>query len=512
MNSSTRPAHFFHLQEYCSQNTLPIQQPVRIEDAVSAMHSIIEKNLLCRHDVKNLNQLYKDVDLLERRIQHLPTRNSSEVLSKLVSKISSIMSANSITAADLINLHHLRAFADQELSIAACFDRAIAKFARSASNLNELAMQIPCCESEKLFGYDIRELFGSGMDAGDSLILSEKLSQLKLYQETQIGIKTRESMLVLKRASDPHHQMNFPAYLDDLLEHGHLRLFDHLLQMKALPNRIEREKKIEALSFFEAAHIVLQVREAIVTHVAGQIPNSERRVVLLLGGSGSGKSTTFCFLRGDNMVIVDGKNYASQDDGEHLIGHQESTSLTLIPSVEVLDKIALIDFPGFVDTHGSLISLGIEFALKALIHQYHPTLVVLEAIGNDRGRYAAPAALASRLERILENKSVCILGITKYFDSSDFTTMLDIESKQWKHEEEKITKPSIEENDLIAEIEVLTELNDPEVTEKREKLEALRKKREGQRLPETLGDTPEKIMHRKALREKVFFKTKFESF
>lgn len=420
----------------------------------------------------------------------------------MVSKISSIMSANSITAADLINLHHLRAFADQELSIAACFERAKAKFARSASNLNELAMQIPCCESEMLFGYDIRELFGSEASLNDFPLLSEKLNQLKHYQETQLGARARKAELVLKRSSDPHHQMNFPAYLDDLLEHGHLHLFDHLLQMKAFPTRIEREKTIETLSFFEAAHIILQVRAAIVSHVAEQIPNADRKVVLLLGGSGSGKSTTYCFLRGDNMVIVDGKNYASQDDVEHLIGHQESTSLTLIPSVAVLDKIALIDFPGFVDTHGSLISLGIEFALKALIHQYHPTLVVLEAIGNDRGRYAAAAALASRLDRILENKSVCILGITKYFDSSDFTSLLDIESEQWKHEEEKIRKPSAEENELIAEIEILTELNDPEVTEKQKQLETLRKKRGVQRLPETLGDTPEKIKHRNALREK----------
>lgn len=412
---------------YCSRSTLPVNETDRIDESVSAMFEIIDKDLICRHDVKNLNQLYRQADSLEKRIQAIPRDNSSVVLGRLARKISTIVEEDAPTAIDLIKLHHLRSFADQELQIAKCFALVNAKFERTPSNLIALATHLPCCEKEAFFNQDVTALFGVNIPVDIRSILEEKRKKIKHYEETRAGVRTRKNELASKRLADPQPQENYPTYLDELLTHGYIHLYDHLLQMKSLPNRIERNQKVKTLSLSDAAHVLLETRDAIIAKVLKEIPASDSKVVLLVGGSGSGKSTAFCFLRGDKMEIKDSYNYKSLDDNEHLIGHQGATSRTLLPSVARLDDLALIDFPGFEDTHGELISLGIELALKALISHYHPAVVVLDAITNHHERYAAAAALGLRLGRMIDKKSLCILGVTKYLQQGDFSKKRRIE-------------------------------------------------------------------------------------
>ncbi|WP_158024991.1 hypothetical protein, partial [Candidatus Protochlamydia sp. W-9] len=112
--------------------------------------------------------------------------------------------------------------------------------------------------------------------------------------------------------------------------------------------------------------------------------------------------TTLCFLRGDQMILKD-FHYESQSDRQQIIGLSGAASCTFLPTIEIVQNLVIIDFPGFDDTNGSLISLGMECALKALIAKYTPQILILESITNNEGRFAAAAQLGSRLSRLLKN-------------------------------------------------------------------------------------------------------------
>ena len=72
--------------------------------------------------------------------------------------------------------------------------------------------------------------------------------------------------------------------------------------------------------------------------------------------------------------------------------------------IEKLKDLIIVDFPGFDDTNGILISLGIELGIKNLILKYSPKILILESITNNANRYEAASKLGSRLSRLLENK------------------------------------------------------------------------------------------------------------
>ena len=129
--------------------------------------------------------------------------------------------------------------------------------------------------------------------------------------------------------------------------------------------------------------------------------------------------------------------YESQSDRDRLIGHSETASCTFLPSVEALSDLVLVDFPGFDDTNGQLISLGMEFALKALVKKYQPKILLLQAITEKERGFKAAAELGSRLSRLLANKEHCFVGITKYSQDSNFREIKTIEEQQkesdWPH-------------------------------------------------------------------------------
>ena len=49
----------------------------------------------------------------------------------------------------------------------------------------------------------------------------------------------------------------------------------------------------------------------------------------------------------------------------------------------------LVDFAGFNDSKGELISVGMELALKTLIKKYNPKVLLVESITNVEGKFIA---------------------------------------------------------------------------------------------------------------------------
>ena len=216
------------------------------------------------------------------------------------------------------------------------------------------------------------------------------------------------------------------------------------------------------MTFSEVSHVVLETREAVIQKVKNSFPENSREVVFLLGPTKTGKSTALCYLRGDIMKLKPPPHncYESSSDKEQLIGQSAAASCTFLPSVEVIENFVIVDFPGFEDTNGQLISLGMECALRALIKEYHPKILLMHAITEkDRG-FKAAADLGARLKRLLANKEHCYLGITKYTQDANYRETQKLEGQLKAIEDSQITDEEIE---LRIQIETLSEQNDPDL-------------------------------------------------
>ena len=246
----------------------------------------------------------------------------------------------------------------------------------------------------------------------------------------------------------------FPTYLDELSSQGHGHLHQHLLDMRALPVHLSRRTAIEKMSFLQVSQVVLETRQVILQKVERSIPDRCNQVLFLVGHSGAGKSTAFCFLTGEKMRLREDFTYVAEGKKEALIGEENATSCTFLPNVEVTKEGAIVDFTGFADSHGPLVDLGIECAFKALVKKYRPQVLVIESIISREGRYEAAAHLGRRLSRVLENKENCLLGMTKYSKDVDFRQMRGARNE-----------PSTEEVELQGEIEALEELGEQDQAE-----------------------------------------------
>ena len=214
----------------------------------------------------------------------------------------------------------------------------------------------------------------------------------------------------------------FPTYLDALSDLGHTNLHQHLLHMRVLHNQHSRQTEIEKMSFLQVSQVVLETRNAIMQKVERSIPDSCNQVLFLVGHSGTGKSTSFCFLTGEKMRLREDFTYVTFGKKEALIG-ESYTSGTFIPNVEVTKEGAIVDFPAFAHSHGSLVDLGIECAFRALVKKYRPQVLVIESILSRERGYETAANLGRWLSRVLENKENCFLGITNYSRNVDFRQM-----------------------------------------------------------------------------------------
>lgn len=458
---------------YHRNGTLPIPQTMGERERL--IEDILRKNVLCRHDIKSINRVYQGQNL---------------TLQKIIERVQDIVSKPKLHAKDLITLYHLQGFTDKDAHIDESYQTCFSQFEKSPANLEELAIQLPYCGSIAKFEADVTSLFGPVPSEEASKILDRKRDFIQQIERKKAELEELRSL----------NPQSYPDYLHQLLLHGNVHLYDHLIQMGSLENHITRFSEIGKIHFSLMSHVVLDTKEAIMQRVVGSISADCNSVLVLLGNAGAGKSTALCFLRGDEMVLGEDFNYSSQDESG-LIGHELATSCTFLPTVEIVNGQAIIDFPGFEDTNGPLVCLGMECALKALVMKYNPKVLVLEAITNDEGRYHNAAQLGSLLNRLLENKENCVLGITKYSKDPHYREIVRIEEKQIN---ERLS-PSVEENELTAVIKALSDLNldhlEPTIQGKKERLAEIREARE-QELQQPLPEAPEKVAHRKQLKDK----------
>ena len=109
---------------YCSQTRARPALPSfrTIEEGIRIIEEILSKNILCRHDVEDINQVYRGIDLLERRIDHIVEHTSLHALQKIIDRAKKIAQDKKIAPADLISLYHLQNFSDKDLPITDYFN------------------------------------------------------------------------------------------------------------------------------------------------------------------------------------------------------------------------------------------------------------------------------------------------------------------------------------------------------------------------------------------------------
>lgn len=319
-------------------------------------------------------------------------------------------------------------------------------------------------------------------------------------------IAAKKEELAVLRHENPE---SYPAFLDDLLDHGCIHLYEHLIHTRSHSTRLKVKISLDKISFSALSHLVIETREAVIQKVKKSIPKkSHLPIVFILGITGVGKSTTTCFLRGDKMVLKN-FNYESQNDTHHLISHSLNQSCTFLPNIEKTKDLIIVDFPGFFDSNGNVISLGVEFALKFLITECCPKILILESITNTGDRYVNIAKNSRLLDRLVHNKNDCMLGITQYSHMTEFTKIKDIEQKQRKD----LSEPSIEERVLSGKIDACNErLNDEDfsnehkqkiqqkIKEMQLQLNELQQKR-FQAAQQPLAETDEKKSYRNKIKE-----------
>ena len=168
---------------YCSQTRArPALPPFRtIEEGISIIEEILSKNILCRHDVEDINQVYRGIDLLERRIDHIVEHTSQHALQKIIDRAKKIAQDKKITPADLISLYHLQNFSDKDLPFTDYFNRLLSRFDKDPKNFEELASHLPCCTSEAFFDEDVQALIGPNPTAEVAEIIRQKKVKLQAH-------------------------------------------------------------------------------------------------------------------------------------------------------------------------------------------------------------------------------------------------------------------------------------------------------------------------------------------
>ena len=394
-------------QDCCPRNKKSLEPLSNSEEGVKIIQEILMKDLLCLHDVDQIDKICQQINLLERQIEHIPKSNTQHVLNSINERV--IFCVKDFgkdpvkDAKSLISLYYLKNFSYKNLSIENDFYTLLRRSECNARIMAGVARYLPTCGSEAKLDEDIKFLINSYSSDEVTKILNQKKETIQIIEAKKLELENW-------RKNNP---IDFPDYFDELLGGGYLHLYDHLIEMRKCGTRNDRQAAIEKKSFSLLSHVVIETRQAIIEKIESSIPNNCPHILFLLGASGAGKSTTFCFLRGDEMVLKD-FNYESKRDKNSLIGHDQATSCTFLPTVELINDWLIVDFPGFDNSNGPFISLGMECALKALIRKYQPKVLIIESITNTEGRFAAAAQLGTRLRRLLDQTEKCVLGITKY--------------------------------------------------------------------------------------------------
>lgn len=486
-----------HENGYCSQERIPLPPIRTLEEGVRIIEVILKKNVLCRHDVHDIKSVYRTMDLLQREIDPIPECNTHDVVKKVIEKVKQLQLISNVNAEGLISLYYLQEFSG-DLHFKERFDCLSSDFQKDPKKNEAVANHLPCCHSEAQFNQDVDSLIGRQRSKEIDKILNRKKAKIQYYEHTTQAIQSRKLELNERRRIDPQ---KYPAYLDILLDYGYIHLYDHLFHMKTLSDPKLRQSALENMTFSHMSHVVLETREAIIQAVESSIPAGRPNILFLVGGSGAGKSATLCFLRGDKMVLKD-NNYESLNDTNGLIGHDTTTSCTFLPNTQVVNDWVIVDFSGFHDTNGQIVSLGMEFAFIALFKKYNPKILALYDITNSGDKFSEASKFGARLSRLLgDPKEDCILGLTQYSKYSDYKDLKALEEKQ---ENERLGQTK-EEVEITTEITVLSGLNllslQSTIQDKQKKLEALLEEKK-QRFQQPLPETEDKVNKRKKIQER----------
>ncbi|MGR3911970.1 MAG: DUF4116 domain-containing protein [Candidatus Rhabdochlamydia sp.] len=429
----------FSHREYCSLQGNFSSSFDTIEAGVKLIEDILQKKTLCYHDVTHINQAYQALEQLEKEVDTVPDQNSHTILLKLAQKIEKMR--HNALAEELIAFYHLQRFPVSPIN--QVFKALFNPMNLTGEKMKEIATHLPFCKSQDAFEADVQALLGKNYSTDIAAILQIKRDQFSEHQ------KKEEKLTHLKRLREQDPSL-YPLYLEEILHEGFFNLYDHLIAMKALNTKEKRSAAIKNLSFASFASIILEFRKTALAKVEKAITQENSDIIFLLGDTGSGKSTTLCYLRGDQMILQDNA-YQSSTDEEHLIGSDGEMSCTLFPNISIRGDFILVDFPGFADTYGEVISLAIELTLKSLTKKYSPKILLLASITDTESRFEHVHLLGKRLERILGTLDNCLLGLTKYSKDVDFINIQAIEKKQ----REELSSPNKEMKNLEQQIQAL---------------------------------------------------------
>ena len=182
---------------YCSKTKSPFQPIRTIEEGVRIIGEILNKNVLCRHDVEDINETYRSIDRFGRSL-HLFERSNQQIsvvytslhaLQKIIDKVEQIAFNEKITPGALISLYHMQNYS--KLPIHKYFALSLSKFDKTQKNIEELAKLLPCCFSVAHFDEDVKALIPN-----------------RTKSVTKILIQKREELLIIEKGEAIDREFN----------------------------------------------------------------------------------------------------------------------------------------------------------------------------------------------------------------------------------------------------------------------------------------------------------------
>ncbi|MGR3973076.1 MAG: hypothetical protein QRY72_00625 [Candidatus Rhabdochlamydia sp.] len=423
------------LNSYFSCLNKPLPSFDTIAKGVEAVNSLLQQEILCPHDINQLSKAYKQLDNLALQATAVPEADLVSILDTVAEKMK-VIHTESSSAKQIITAYHLRKF---EISVMnKTFTPHFSRPQSIGGKIKDIATHLHVCCKKDNFEVDVRALLGEELDKDIKDIIEDKKDQICKRHQIKERVKKLEQLR-------KENASLYPPYLEDILDEGCFHLYDHLIEMKKIPTQ-EVQKEL-AVSVF--SHIILEFKKITLAKTDKLIP-PESKTLFLIGATGSGKSTTLCYFRKDSLILK-GDRYELSDSSKNIIGHDDTTSYTLFPNVAICQDFAVIDFPGFDDTHGKVITLAIEISLRALIKRYSPRILVLFPISDNEIKFKTSIVLGETLKRILGKLNHCTLGLTKYSRNLEFIKIKNIEIQQY----EQLNHPSSEESKLQGGIETL---------------------------------------------------------
>ncbi len=165
--------------------------------------------------------------------------------------------------------------------------------------------------------------------------------------------------------------------------------------------------------------------------------SKDQDIVVVLGATGSGKSTLINYLKGIELRPNDNEDIELVDPNNPLamrIGHKGSQ--TLLPQCTTIDNLVFYDLPGFKDTRGTVVNILASSFIKHIIEGARSTRLVF-VTGQDQITSGRGESLDFSIEvskklfpeniNIIEKSS--LLVITKSIKNTPETLMEYLEGK-----------------------------------------------------------------------------------